>query len=97
MLHFIKLSWNPSPDPVDGYNVYRSEISGGESSPAIMPLNSAPISATSYEDDTIQVGHKYYYEVRAVAGPVQSVVSNEVVSAVIVPFPPTDLAVTEAQ
>jgi hypothetical protein len=95
MSHSITLSWTPSIDLVDGYNVYRSETQGAESTETV-PLNPTliPAATSTYIDTTILVGHAYFYEVRAIAGTTQSVVSNEVVSAAILPFPPTNLVIT---
>jgi hypothetical protein len=72
----IILSWSASPTPgVVGYNVYRGTASRGESS---TPLNSSPISATTYVDSNVTVGTKYYYVLTSVgAGGVQSARSNE--------------------
>lgn len=93
--HFITLSWTASTDTVQGYNIYRSTTEGEEST-SITPINSALVTGTTYTDNAVAVGLVYYYEIRAVAGAVQSVVSNEVVSAAVVPFPPTNLVISAA-
>ncbi len=93
--HFVTLSWTASTDTVQGYNVYRSTTQGAEST-STTPINTALITGTTYTDNTVQVGLVYYYEVRSVAGAVQSVVSNEVVSSAVVPFPPTNLVISAA-
>jgi fibronectin type 3 domain-containing protein len=93
--HFVTLSWAASTDPVQGYNIYRSTTQGAETT-ATTPINSALVTGTTYTDNTVTVGNQYYYEVRSVAGSVQSVVSNEVASAVVVPFPPTNLVISAA-
>lgn len=95
MSHSLTLTWTPSIDSVDGYNVYRSETQGAESTETT-PLNATliPAADSTYVDSTIAVGHVYFYEVRAIAGTSQSVVSNEVESTVIVPFPPTNLVIS---
>lgn len=95
--HSVSLSWTASTDTVDGYQVYRSTTSGAEST-STTPINTALITGTTYTDTTVSIGTQYFYEVRAqvtVNGIVtQSVVSNEVESVVIVPFPPTNLIIT---
>jgi hypothetical protein len=64
--HDVFLSWSASTSSgVVGYNVYRGTTPGGESS---TPLNSTPISGTSYVDETVTAGTTYYYVVKAVNG-----------------------------
>jgi hypothetical protein len=92
-LHHNTISWTASLDAVEGYNVYRGDTAGAEST-STTPLNAALITGTTYEDDTVLVGHAYFYEVRSVANGVQSVVSNEATSPVILPLPPTDVVVS---
>jgi hypothetical protein len=63
--HDVILTWTASvTSGVAGYYVYRGTTSGGESS---TPLNSTPINGTSYADENVTAGAKYYYVVRAVA------------------------------
>ncbi len=75
--HSVSLTWNAptsSPDPVAGYNIYRS-LSGG--SPQL--LNSTPITATTYVDNSAVSGSTYTYTVESVdANGVQSVPSNQI-------------------
>ena len=53
----VFLSWSASTSSdIVGYNVYRGTTSGGESS---TPLNSTPISGTSYVDETVTAGATY--------------------------------------
>jgi hypothetical protein len=59
---------------VAGYNVYRAAISGG---PYTL-VASLPSSAFSTTDTSVVSGTTYYYVVRATAGGVESVNSNEV-------------------
>jgi len=69
----ITLSWqspaanidNSTPVNLLGYNVYRTDESQTE--PANQPLNSAPISTTTYADKNFQFGNNYRYIVRAVS------------------------------
>ncbi|HXW14776.1 MAG TPA: fibronectin type III domain-containing protein, partial [Terriglobia bacterium] len=75
--HDVMLSWTASTTPgVMGYNVYRGTTSGGESS---TPLNSTPISTSTYTDESVTAGTTYYYYVTAIAanGTTQSADSNE--------------------
>jgi fibronectin type 3 domain-containing protein len=92
MSHSITLAWVASVDPVEGYNVYRSTAPGAEVAPALN--GSTPVTVLTYVDSTVSVGQKYDYVITAVVNGLESVHSNEVVSAVIIPFPPTDLAIT---
>ena len=80
--HDVTLSWTDSTTPgIVGYNIYRGTTSGGESS---TPLNSTPINGTTYTDENVTAGAKYYYVVTAVAsnGTTQSGNSNEVSATV---------------
>jgi hypothetical protein len=73
--HTVDLSWSASSSSgLAGYNVYRSVSSGSGYS----KMNSSPITATSYADNTVKSDTDYYYEVTAVttAG-VESKPSNQ--------------------
>ena len=76
----VSLGWNASTSQdVAGYNAYRSPISGGP----YAKLNSSLISATSYNDQTVQSGSTYYYVTTAVDSQgLESVYSNEAVATV---------------
>jgi hypothetical protein len=74
-----------------GYNVYRSSRSQNE--PAQTPLNSRPVNATSFADQTFAFGEEYVYVVRAVSlgtggEPVESLNSNPVEARPLDKFPP---------
>jgi predicted phage tail protein len=74
-----------------GYNVYRSARSQNE--PAQTPLNSRPVEATSFADQTFAFGEEYVYVVRAVSlgtggEPVESLNSNPVEARPVDTFPP---------
>lgn len=61
----VDLTWNAptnSPDPVAGYNVYRSP-SGAYS---FVPLNSSVLTQTTYIDSTAENGQAYDYIVESV-------------------------------
>jgi hypothetical protein len=65
----VALSWNPSMSAVAGYNVYRSEISGGP----YTKLDSSIVTADTYTDSNVQAGLTYYYVVTSVtSGGVES-------------------------
>jgi len=88
MAHSVSLSWTASSDTVDGYNIYRGTAAGQETT----KVNTALVTADTFTDTTAPVGDSFYVA-RSVIGGVESVNSNEV-SAVILPAPPTNLAVT---
>ena len=60
--HSVTLTWSASTSPVAGYDVYRSEISGGP----YAKLDASPLAADSYTDSTVQAGGTYYYVVTSV-------------------------------
>jgi hypothetical protein len=67
--HSVTLTWTPSASAVTGYDVYRSQVSGGPYS----KLDPALVAADSYTDSTVQAGDTYYYVVTSVnSGGVQS-------------------------
>ncbi len=59
---------------VTGYHVYRAIVSGGP----YTQVGSVPATASNFTDTTVASGTTYYYVVRAAAGSVESVNSNEV-------------------
>jgi len=94
MSHHITISWSPSPGPVSGYNVYRGSARGNESK---VPLNSVPVTATTFEDDAVFPGQTYSYAVTAVLNGVESVDSIDIVAPPIpFPDPPAPLDLTFA-
>ena len=59
---FIDLTWSPEMESdVAGYNVYRSEETGGQ-----MKLNSVLITSPAFRDDKIESGKVYIYMATAV-------------------------------
>jgi hypothetical protein len=85
----INVRWETPESNVDGtrpanllgYNVYRSAASQNE--PAQTPLNTRPVNALSFADQTFKFGEEYVYVVRAVSlgtggEPVESLNSNAV-------------------
>jgi hypothetical protein len=60
--HAVALAWTPTASVVAGYNVYRSEISGGPYS----KLDSNIVAADFYTDSTVLGGLTYYYVVTSV-------------------------------
>lgn len=78
--HDVTLSWTGSATSgVTGYNIFRGTTSGGEGT---TPLNSSPITGTTFTDTNVQAGQTYYYVVTAVDGSTQSSDSNQA-SAVV--------------
>ena len=63
--HAVYLQWQSpqySPDPVAGYNVYRSTDGGA----TFHKLNTSPIAKPKYVDKTVQSGMAYRYQVKSV-------------------------------
>jgi hypothetical protein len=93
---------NTRPANLLGYNVYRSARSQNE--PAQTPLNSRPVNALSFADQTFAFGEEYIYVVRAVSlgtggEPVESLNSNQVEvkpADTFKPAPPEGLTVAAA-
>jgi fibronectin type 3 domain-containing protein len=57
------LTWTPSPDiSIIGYHIYRRLASDN----TWTKLTTAPVTGTTYSDNTISNGDQYYYMVRAV-------------------------------
>src|ERR1700719_1473751 len=79
MAHEITVTWDASPQPVSGYNIYRGTTADNESN---VPLNgSSLIVGTSFVDSTVFPGQVYFYEVTAVLNGVESPDSIEIRSA----------------
>jgi fibronectin type 3 domain-containing protein len=70
----INLSWTAAGGTVAGYNIYRGAASGWE---GVTPINSAPVTSTSYSDQDLTAGTAYYYTVEAVNASGSSIASNE--------------------
>jgi hypothetical protein len=80
--HSTDLTWDPSNDPVIGYNVYRGGTKGGP----YTQINPVVDPSTDYTDSTVKGGATYYYVVKAVnAEDRESRPSNEV--KVVIPSP----------
>jgi Abnormal spindle-like microcephaly-assoc'd, ASPM-SPD-2-Hydin len=60
--HSATITWNASPAPVVGYNVYRTPASNE----AWTKLNSSPVIATTYSDWNVQAGTSYLYVITSV-------------------------------
>ena len=59
----VSLNWNDNTEPdVNGYNIYRSTISGGP----YTRLNTTLLASSDYNDTTVVDGTLYYYVVTAV-------------------------------
>ena len=75
--HDVILTWTPSTTSgIAGYYVFRGTTSDEESA---TPLNSSPITGTTYTDINVQAGQEYYYWVTAISsnGVTQSPHSNQ--------------------
>src|SRR5712692_10261639 len=80
--HRVTLRWDASTSAVAGYNVYRSDKSGGP----YKKLNPSPIKETTYTYPTVRAGRTYYYLVKSVtAKDVESIASNEISAVIPVP------------
>lgn len=73
----VALEWTPAPKPESGdligYNIYRSR-SRVRMPPA--PVNRQPVSESKYQDESVELGTKYFYAVRTV-----SMVAGEMVES----------------
>jgi beta-galactosidase len=80
--HSATLSWVASTSSVAGYNVYRSDVSGG----AYTKLNSQLVTSTQYPDSTVLAGQTYFYVVTSAdSSGIESAFSNQ--ASAIVPIP----------
>ncbi len=74
---YIDLSWDPPSDnggsQITNYTIYRGTQSGGE-----VLLKVVGGSITTYRDDSVDVGHTYYYYITATNDAGESQPSNEV-------------------
>jgi len=81
--YHVNLSWDAppsSPDPVAGYNVYRSP----SDATSYVQLNSTVITQTTYVDSNVQDGQTYNYIVESVdATGIESAPSNTAVVPVL--------------
>lgn len=83
----IVLTWNASPDALDGYYVYRNGVR----------ITDVPVNLTQYIDTDVEPDVIYTYQVTAVNGVDESNRSNSVTASLYVdepPAPPTGLKVT---
>ncbi len=73
--HSVALTWNASTSTVNGYNVYRSTVSGS----SYTKINSSLVAVLNYTDSTVQNGTTYFYVTTAVdSAGTESANSNEV-------------------
>ncbi len=70
----IDLTWTAPPGIVSGYNLYRGTTAGGQGS---TPINSSPITSTSYSDTGLPPNSPFFYKVAAVNAGGTGAVSNE--------------------
>jgi hypothetical protein len=77
--HSATLSWDNGDSTATSYKVYRSSVSGGP----YAPINSSPLSATTYKDSTVTAGATYFYVVTETnSSGVESQFSSEVTATV---------------
>src|SRR6516225_9573385 len=78
--HSVTVTWTASTSTgVTGYNVFRSQTTGGP----YTQMNTNLIGGTSYVDSSVTAGQSYYYVVTAVgSGSSQSSYSNETSASV---------------
>src|SRR5262249_22469192 len=69
----VDLTWTAPSGTVTGYYVYRGTSAGAESE----PLNSSPLTQTSFRDTTVAPFTTYFYTVKAVNTGGASAASNE--------------------
>jgi hypothetical protein len=79
----VALSWNAADDadgnPVAGYNLYRRPAADG----AYSIINTALVADNGFVDESVTLGTRYYYVVRAVDGDGTESVDSESVSIVL--------------
>ena len=75
--HSVDVMWDPSPSGnLEGYKVYRSQVSGGPYSPVSGMLTT---STSQFADHTVISGQMYFYVVTSVdVNGLESVASSEV-------------------
>jgi hypothetical protein len=77
--HTVVLSWNASTSTVNGYNIYRSTVSGT----GFTKLNSTLVNALNYSDSNVQSGTTYFYVATAVdSGGDESTNSNQATAVI---------------
>jgi hypothetical protein len=70
--YVVQLTWDSSPDKVNGYNVYRGKTSG-----CCYAQIATGVNGLAYSDTTVQPGNDYFYRVTAVNVDGESDYSNE--------------------
>jgi len=90
LAHQVNLAWTASTDGVDGYNVLRSQVSGGP----YTQVNTALVATTAFSDNGpfSNLG-PYFYVAASVKGTAVSVFSNETPAVFLPPAAPTSLHV----
>lgn len=99
--HKVVLNWTASPtQTIDHYKVYRSLTPGGTRTlMGTVPANQLSFTNGSNPDNSPLIeGQRYCYVVTAVAGPQESVPSNETCATIPIspnpPSPPTGATAT---
>jgi fibronectin type 3 domain-containing protein len=75
--HSVDVMWDPSPSSnLQGYKVYRSQVSGGPYNPISGTLS---ISTSQFADITVFSGQQYFYVVTSIdVNGLESAASSEV-------------------
>ncbi len=63
-LKTVYLDWQPNPEPVSGYHVYRADLSHGP----YLRLTAQPVAAASFTDVFLRPDQAYFYVLTAVDG-----------------------------
>jgi hypothetical protein len=80
--HQVELSWSDASSGLAGYNIYRSQVSGGP----YAKVNSALEAASAYTDTSVTAGQTYYYVTTAVDSTgTESTYSNQ--ATAVIPAP----------
>jgi hypothetical protein len=80
--HYVTLTWTASTTTgVTGYNVYRSQTTGGP----YTKLTATAVTGTTYTDSTVTAGTTYYYVATALVGSSESGYSTQASATVPTP------------
>lgn len=97
MSHNVHLTWAPGANDVS-FNVYRSQVSGGEQGAngtklTVNPISFNPGASPAFDDPNVETGQTYFYVVTGLDSTgVESSPSNEAKAVIPGPGAPTTLA-----
>lgn len=88
----IDLTWEDTFVDEDGFNIYRAQTSGGDTTADYSQIDSVSANTTSYSDTGLEDGEEYYYRVTATDsdGFGESNTSNEESGQTPLPTPTLD-------